>query len=244
VLGFLDGRLTLTEHEGAGRGPWLAMAGTGATRGQVRCYSALGIDKVVYLTLEDDGQLESAMLIAFSAANSAVPHLLLDASPVGRDYAVFVDLVPRVDVAVHPDYVNAVYGPLWSVFDGLKRHPQLRPSDVPHSLAPYVSPCMAGFRATHAIMPQLFELVGPYVAHWAALQQGATALPAQLRATSGLKERDERHRASLFSKEVDPIWDVFNTVVGGENCRRVLELLRCHGVPLSHSLRPAPALLE
>lgn len=220
------------------------MAGTGATRGQLRCYAGSGIDKVVYLTLEDDGQLDSAMLMAFSEAGSVVPHLLLDVSPVGRDYAVFVDLVPRVDLAVQPEYVNAVYGPLWPVFDGLKRHPQLRPSEVPHSLVPYVSPAMAGFRATHTMMPQLFELVGPYVAHWVALQQGIIALPAELRGQSGLKARDERHRALLFSKEVDPIWDVFNTVVGAENCRRVIELLRLHGIPLSHSLRPGPALID
>jgi hypothetical protein len=244
VLGFLDARLKLFEHEGAGRGPWLTMAGTGATRGQLRCYAGQGIDKIVFLTLEDDGQLESAMLMAFSEAGSVVPHLVLDASPVGRDYAVFADLVPRVDLSVNPEYVHAVYAPLWPVFDGLKRHPQLRPSEVPHSLAPYVSPAMAGFRASAAIMPQLFELVGPYVSHWLALHQGIITLPPELREIQGLKARDERHRALLFSKEVDPIWDVFSTVVGAENCRRALELLRLHGIPLSYSLRPAPAMVD
>ncbi len=241
VLGYLEPRLQMDEQLGAGRGPWLMMAGIGATRGQLHCYAAAGLDKVAFLTLEDDGQLEAATLIAFSESSRIVPHLYVDAALVGRDYAVFVDLVPRVDLAVHPEYVAAVYAPLSSVFEGLSRHPRLRRADVPRSLVPYVSPWMTGFRVERPMMSQLFELVAPYVSHWLALHQGVVAMPAHQLDHAALKLRDERHRESLFSREADPAWDALGTLVGAQQARRTLELLRAHGIPISYSLRPPPA---
>src|SRR5690348_6156997 len=87
ALSYLESKLALSEQEGAGRGPWLMMAGRGATRGTLRCFTAPGLDKLVTLTLEDGEQLDAAMLMAFGAADSALPHLVLDTARVGRDYA-------------------------------------------------------------------------------------------------------------------------------------------------------------
>jgi hypothetical protein len=55
-----------------------------------------------------------------------------------------------------------------------------------------------------------------------------------------LRERDLHHRAGLFSKEADPVWEALGAVVGEKNARRVLELIQRHGIPLAYSLRPPP----
>src|SRR5688572_15730676 len=113
ALSYLELKLSLTEHEGAGKGPWLMMAGRGATRGTLRVFSAPGLDKLVSLTLDDGEQIDAAMLFAFGSPDSALPHLLIDAARVGRDYALFVDLLPRVELAAHPGYARSVYGSLY-----------------------------------------------------------------------------------------------------------------------------------
>ncbi len=238
VLTHLAQRLTLLEHEGGARGPWLSMTGQGGSRGHVRCYTARGIDKIVYLTLEDSDQLDAAMLMVFGAQGSALPHLVLDAAHVGRDYAVFVDLIPRVDLAVHPAYVQHIYGPFTDVLEGLRRHPKLRTSPVPATLLPFVSPWMAGFRCHEQVLPQLFELVAPFVSTWLALHGGE--VPAVRPNSSELSERDVLHRAALFSSAADPVWDVLGTVVGHVSASRVMGLLQTHGVPPSPSVRPPP----
>jgi hypothetical protein len=236
ALSYLENKLALAEHEGAGRGPWLMMAGRGATRGTLRCFTAPGLDKLVLLTLEDGEQLDASMLMAFGAADSALPHLVIDAARVGRDYAVFVDLLPRLDLAVHHAYTRAVYGPLHDVMDGLAKHPQLRRSPVPHTLRPFVSPWFSGFRLGARMMPQLFELIAPYVSHWLALHGGG--LPAVDERGAELRMHDLSHRAGLFSREADPMWEVLGQLLGEPAAGKVLDLLRRHGMPPVPSLRP------
>lgn len=236
VLTYLEQKLSLSESEGAGRGPWFLMAGRGATRGALRCFSASGLDKVAFLTLEDGEQLDAAMLIAFGEPNSALPHLFLDVARVGRDFAVFVDLVQRVDLAVNAAYVRGVYGPLNEVCEGLAKHPQLRASPVPHSLAPFVSPWMTGFRLAEPLLAQLFELIGPYVSHW--LQLLRSGVPPVSMSGADLAARDLVHRSWLFARESDPVWDALVHVVGDKSAGRVLELLRKHGIPPSPSVPP------
>jgi hypothetical protein len=236
ALSYLESKLALTEQEGAGRGPWLMMAGRGATRGTLRCFTAPGLDKLVTLTLEDGEQLDAAMLMAFGAADSALPHLVIDTARVGRDYAVFVDLLPRVDLAVHAEYTRAVYGPLHDVIDGLVKHPQLRIAPVPHSLRPYVSPWFGAFRLTPGQMPQLFELIAPYASHWMALHGGA--LPHVDVRGAELRVHDLQHRAGLFSRDGDPVWDLLGSLIGEQAAGKVLDLLRRHGLPPVPSMRP------
>lgn len=214
------------------------MTGQGGTLGHVRCYTSPGIDKIVFLTLEDGDQLDAAMLMAFGAPDSALPHLVLDAAKVGRDYAVFVDLVPRVDLAIHAHYVQRVYPTLTEVGEGLRKHPKLKASPVPASLMPFVSPWMAGFRCREDMLSQLFELVGTYVSLWLELKQGE--LPPVRLSPEELTDRDAWHRAGLFSSAADPVWDVLGTVVGQLSATRVLGLLHAHGVPPSPSVRPPP----
>lgn len=238
VLTHLAQRMTLTEHEGGARGPWLSMTGQGGTRGHVRCYTARGLDKLVFLTLEDDDQLDAAMLMVFGAEGSALPHLVLDVARVGRDYAVFVDLVHRVDLALHPAYVQRVYVSFSDVIEGLRKHPRLKTCAVPATLMPFVSPWMAGFRCKEAMLPQLYELVAPYVSVWLSLH--GAELPAVRLSPAELSQRDLLHRAALFSPAADPVWDVLGTVVGPLSAGRVVGLLQCHGVPPSPSVRPPP----
>jgi len=230
--------MMLTEHEGGARGPWLSMAGQGGTLGHVRCYTATGIDKLVFLTLEDSDQLDAAMLMAFGAPETTLPHLVLDVAHVARDYAVFVDMVPRVDLAVNVPYLHRVYAGLPDVIEGLRRHPKLKPSPVPATLMPFVSPWMVGFRCREDVLSQLFELVGPYVSKWLELRQSE---PPSVRINRAeLSDRDVCHRAALFSPAADPIWEVLGTLVGPLSATRVLALLHAHGVPPSPSVRPPP----
>jgi len=238
VFAHIAQRIKLTEHEGAARGPWLSMNGQGGTRGHVHCYSAEGLDKLVYLTLEDGDQLDAAMLMGFGHPDTALPHLVLDVAQVGRDYAVFVDLVPRVDLPVHVPYILAIYSPLTEVLEGLRKHPKLKASAVPSTLMPFVSPWMAGFRCSEATLPQLFELVAPFVSTWLELRD--TELPPVRTTPAELSGRDLLHRAGLFSSSADPVWDVLGTVVGPVSAGRVLSLLHGHGVPPSPSVRPPP----
>ncbi len=212
-----------------GRGPWLSMTGQGGTQGHVHVHAGVGIDKIVFLTLEDGDALEAAMLLAFGPPATALPHLLVDVARVGRDYGVFVDLVPRVDLAIHAQYLHRIYAPFTDVLDGFARHAGLRMSPVPCSLRPFVSPWMAGFRCKAPVVHQLFELLAPYVSTWLALH-GHELPPVRLE-SADLTGRDMLLRAGLFSSAADPVWDVLGTVVGPFQARRVLDLLRTHGVP-------------
>jgi hypothetical protein len=227
VFAFLEEKLALSEHEGAGKGPWLMLAGR-STRGALRCFGAPGLDKLVLITLEDSEQLDASMLLAFGAPDSALPHLVIDVARVGRDFGVFVDLVPRVDLALNPAYARGVYSPLRGALDGLSKNPQLRASPVPGSLRPFVSPWMTGFRLNSIVLPQLFELLTPILSHWVALHAGA--VPPVALSVGGLTARDLAHRTNLFSKDADPVWDVLARAVGDARAGRVLGLLRNHGV--------------
>ncbi len=240
VLSHLSQRILLEEHVGAARGPWLSVGGMGATRGHVHVHTATGLDKVVFLTLEDGEQLDAAMLMAFGSSHTAQPHLVLDVARVARQYAVFVDLLPRVDLAVHPSYVREIYAPLDAVVDGLARHPQLVASPVPHSLRPYVSPWMTGFRCSTEHLQQLFEFVAPYVSGWLDLLMHG--LPPVRHTTHELSRRDILHRENLFSAIADPVWDVLDTLIGEDNAQRVLSLLHSHGAPPSPSGPPPPPI--
>jgi hypothetical protein len=239
AFSFVEQKIALKEHEGAGKGPWLMIAGRGATRGALRCYSAPGLDKVAWLTLEDGEQVDAAMLFVFADPESALPHLCIDVSSVGRDFAVFADLIPRVDLAVNAAYARVVYGPLHDVVQGLAKHPQLKHSPVPQTLLPFVSPWMVGFRLSPQLMPQLFELLASYVSHWLELYSGE--LPQVDLSPQSLRARDVIVRKSRFAREADPVWDELAHVAGEVPLNRVLEVLRNPGVPMPYSLRPPVA---
>lgn len=225
VLASLCQRLDLQEQFAGNREgvAYLPLTGHSGARGELRVYRGAGLDKVMHLELLDGSNLEASMLTAFSAPESLAPHLVLDAARIGRDFVIFVDLVPRVDLGVHPDYVRTVYQPLNDAAEALHDHPSLGPSKVPLSLAPYVSPWMRGFRCGRDELVRLFEHVAPYVSQWATLLRRDLG---GLGDTKAAVLRDRAHRRAMFDRASDPVWDVLSGVLGSATVDRVLKVLR------------------
>ncbi|MGY2062830.1 hypothetical protein ACW9HQ_48765, partial [Nocardia gipuzkoensis] len=81
--------------------------------GRLRVLRGGRIDKVVTVDLVVPPiGLDSHMIFAFLPADSAVPHFTLDSVHASEHFAMHLDLVPRVDLAVHLDYLDAAFLPL------------------------------------------------------------------------------------------------------------------------------------
>ena len=193
--------------------------------GSVRLFTGGPISKLVYIGMTVPFiKLDSHMIFAFTAAESAVPHFTLDSVFSGEHYAFHLDLIPRVDLGVNLDYLNAVYQPLNEAFAATKLIEGLAPAHLSPRQYAIMSPWMLVYRATEDAFAQINTSVEAYLNHWFALvEQG---LPAEYALPSTLAERDLNNRAIIFNPEVDPVWAQVDRLVGAEMSARMRGILQ------------------
>ncbi|WP_216893108.1 hypothetical protein [Nocardia alni] len=184
--------------------------------GRLRVLRGGPIDKAVTVDLVVPPLgLDSHMVFAFTRSDSAVPHFTLD-SVFGGYFAMHLDLIPRVDLAVHLDYLDAVFGPLTGLLAEAWAMDGLSPAAIGPRQRALMSPWMLVCRATETAFRALDDTVDGYLRHWLGLvDKGVPDVEADL------ASRDAAQRANLFSPEVDPVWAQVDRLIGAEQTERV-----------------------
>lgn len=194
----------------------LASPASGAPVGTLHVLSGERIAKVVRIGLTvDEIGMDSHMIFAFTAADSAVPHFTLDSVKAGGYLAYHIDLVPRADLGANLPYTNAVYQPLTPVFEEVRDRFGPSTAAIGPRQRAVMSPWMLVDRATEEQFAQMDGYLDRYFEHWRDLL--VKGLPDDVPATlagTDLAARDARNRAALFSPEVDPVWANVARLVG------------------------------
>lgn len=195
--------------------------------GAMRLFSGPLISKLVYIGLSVPAiRLDSHMLFAFTAADSAVPHFILDTVGPGAGYAFHLDLIPRVDLAVNPAYLSTVYQPLSTELERVRRIQGLSAAPLAPRQHALMSPWTMVYRATETAFAQISETVDCYLNHWISLMElGVTAGITLGGDAASLAERDRLYRTALFNPEVDPVWLQMEQLTNAETAARMQQVL-------------------
>jgi len=171
--------------------------------------------------------LDSHMIFAFTPPASPVPHFTLDAVQAGPGYSYHLDLVPRVDLAAHLGYADAVYGPLTGLFEEAGARPGLSPARLSPRQRALMSPWMLVHHADATAFAALGPTVRAYRERWLELcARGLPSVVADDVADVDLPGRDRRLRDALFSPDVDPVWALVDRLVGAERSAELRRFLR------------------
>lgn len=223
-------RFGLDESTGADGGPRLVLHSPedGTSVGRCRTWTGGPLQSLVYVSLEVDAiRLDSHMLYAFTPADSAVPHFTLDTVAAPGTHAFHLDLVPRVDLGAHLEYVRYCYDLLTETTLEVGSWDGLAPTSLTPLQYSLASPWMLVYRATEAAFARVSEAVTEYLEHWFALVEDG--LPDHVTTTidaSWLPERDRRLRAALFDPGVDPAWEQMDRLVGAGDSAAIRAVLR------------------
>ena len=210
---------SLTEVTAADGGPYLRLhSQMGPDEvGRMRLFTGTGaVAKAVYVGLVVPAiGLDSHMTFAFGAADSALPHFTLDSVHAQDMYAFHLDLIPRVDLASHLTYMDSVYTPLTATFEAVREWEGLTATALGPRQIAMMSTWMLVNRATPEAFARINEPVGAYRDHWLSLVGSGLSDEVTSSVTDvDLAMHDRRHRAALFSPEVDPVWDQVARLVG------------------------------
>jgi len=202
-------------------------------KGAMRLFHGEKIERLVYIGLDNtmqmrhlpgnpEGRIDSHMIFAFTNKESAVPHFTLDSiytmmpgmpAPV---LAFHLDMIPRVDIGARLGYMNAVYGGSVSEAQAeAKKNEGFTPAALNSFQLGVMSPWMMASRAT----PEAFDTIPSqvYLERWFKLvDEGIPADALDGLTGADFADRDKRNRAVLFSKEVDPVWEQIERVIGAD----------------------------
>jgi hypothetical protein len=192
--------------------------------GSCRLFTGGPVTKLVYIGLTVPFiQLDSHMLFAFTAPDSAVPHFTLDSVFSGEHFAFHLDLIPRMDLGANLDYINTTYQPLTDEFQAARQIEGLSPAHLSPRQYAVMSPWMLAYRADETAFAAIENSVDRYLDHWLALAEDGITTNTS---ADALAERDRRNRAILFSPEVDPVWEKVDRLVGAEMSARLRGILQ------------------
>jgi len=232
VVGTLD-RITaqtgVAEVEGEGGGPLLRLSGVGGggRAGSVRLFEGGGLTRLVYCNLDlPQRDLDSHMLYGFGPADSGVPHFTVDAADARGVVAFHVDLMPRVDLATHGPYLDAIFSPLDDVFAEVAGDPAFAAARLTPKQRALMSPWMLANRLDRSDFGRTGVPVRRYVDWWLTLVANGVGpeIEAGL-ADTDLPTRDAAMRRTLFGGDVDPAWDMAAAAVGSEPIQILRDLL-------------------
>lgn len=211
----------------------LSSAMSPAPVGEVRLFSGGVIHKMVYIGLSVPMiGLDSHMVFAFTAPDSAVPHFTLDSVLAGPHFAFHLDLIPRVDLGANLAYIDEVLHPLTGLVESAREIEGLTRAHLsPRQLA-IMSPWMLAYRASEDAFAQIDGHVDQYLAHWFdVVEAGISAETQQSLNNHNFAQRDQRNRNAIFSPEVDPVWAQVTRLVGEDTSATMRELLRTQDMP-------------
>lgn len=186
--------------------------------GRLRTFSSseaagTGLQKVVSVSLVVPMiKLDSHMIFAFTGPGSAVPHFTLDAVATTEYHAMHLDLIPRLDLATHLEYLDTCFVPLTEPLEAAWEIDGISPAAIGPRQRAMMSPWMVVGRATGDAFEKLGSIVDTYLDHWLGLLGAGVPDPGD----TDLAARDAANRANLFSPEVDPVWHQVTRLIGAE----------------------------
>ena len=183
-----------------------------------------GVAKAVYCGLAVDAiGLDSHMVFAFTETASLVPHFTLDSVFGQGSHAFHLDLIPRADLGCNLEYMDIAFTPLTATFEDVKNREGLTEANIGPRQRALMSPWMCTNRATEEAFAAMRDAVESYRTHWLSLLH--QDLPLTLVAEADLAARDARNRAALFSRDVDPVWNTIERLIGEQSEQIRLQLV-------------------
>lgn len=231
-------RGNLTEVTGPDGGPLLELVSEAFGEvGEARVFRGERVAKAVYVGLAvPQIGLDSHMVFAFSPDGVPVPHFTLDSVFGQGTYAFHLDLIPRVDLGTHLDYLDWAHTPLDGTFEEVTARPGLTKTAIGPRQFSLMSPWMLVHRADEEAFRGIDDAVKSYLDHWFTLVEGEVpdAVLADV-ADTDLPARDARNRALVFSPDVDKVWAQVQQLIGAEQAEAVRSLLLDNSVPEVHA---------
>lgn len=220
-------RLGLTETMGDDGGPFMTLFSQmgPAPVGTVRHFT--GAVTLVYVGLAVEMiQLDSHMMFAFTEPASAVPHFTVDSVFTGDTFAFHLDLIPRVDLGAHLDYMDVCFTPLTPVREAGMAIEGLQPAPISPRQWALMSEWMMVHRADESAFRAIEDTVAQYREHWFSLVDRGVpdsllngVTPEQLTA------RNSANLSAIFNPDVDPVWANVERLVGPETSESIRSLL-------------------
>jgi Red chlorophyll catabolite reductase (RCC reductase) len=204
---------------------WSDLGGHGAGRaGELRVYRGRGrVQKIVSSHLNlGPGNLDSHTLVVLTHPESPVPHLVLDTMREGMRMTVHVDLLPKRDLAVSPEYLERCFEPLSEARQRVEEEAHFVPTRTSVRQRALLSPWGAHFTLEPRHLQAAEAIIGRYLTHWVELLRSAAV---ELSAAPELAARDQLHRRIVFSRAADPIWRKLDGVIGSQSVDSILSAL-------------------
>lgn len=224
-----------TERVDQGGGAYLTLQSPMSPEpvGSMRIFAGGSAAKIVYvgMTVPPIG-LDSHMIFAFTAAESAVPHFTLDSVQAGDMNAFHLDLVPRCDYGANIGYIDAAFAPLDEAYEQACQIEGLSPAHLSRRQWAVMSPWMLANRATEQAMVEIETTVNAYLDHWLRLLDDGIPEHACPCTGAELAARDTKHRAALFSPKLDPVWNQVDQLLGEPTSHTIQEMLRDNEMPV------------
>ena len=192
--------------------------------GEVRVLAGGPLCRLMYVALAlPQLGLDSHMLFAATPPEQMVPHFTLDAVQTGDSCSLHLDLLPRLELATHLDYMDLVYRPLTPALEALRQLEGVSPVQLPVPHQALLNPWSIVGRAIAAAFARIEPIVTAYLEHWLALVARGVTLPEPGPAV--ITERDRRYLMALFSPSLDPVWSKLERLLGSEQTGRVRGIL-------------------
>lgn len=239
----------LSEVHGEDGGPFLPLLAKSFGNAPAGCFRLWDGDdtllKVVYtgIAVEAIG-LDSHMIFAFTAKDSLVPTFTLDSVytrmppdmdanfPDGGDmYAFHLDLVPKCDLGVNEEYMKRCYLPMTERRSQVLNAAGVFPAELSPMQRAIMSPWMLAQRTTpEAYENEIFPAASAYLEHWLSLvDHGVDDIAGGIEGESGAA-RDATNRQLIFNREIDPVWNKIDMMLGAEISDFMIEVLRSQHV--------------
>lgn len=203
---------------------WSDLVNGSEVMGELRVYRGRGrVQKIVSSRFAlNSPSMDSHSVVVFTRPDSAVPHFGLDSVRLGSRVHLYVDLLPRRDLAVSLPYLDYCYLPLTDVRAELERDPRFLPTGAPLRHRALLSPWHALVTHDPNDLHAAEEYVDRYVSHWASLLQSTAP---ELESSPDLVARDAAYRKTLYSRTVDSSWAVLDRALGRHAVDQILAAL-------------------
>ena len=238
-LGTVDAivsRLGLTEVPGDDTPefrPLFSPMSPDAPVGALRIWQRDGLDLAYVGLAVPQIHLDSHMMYAWAASDSAVPNFTVDSVGFDGGFAFHLDMTPRVDLGAHLSYMDHCYEALTPIRAKVEEIDGLSKANISERQWALMSEWMVVSRADENGFRAIRGTVDAYRDHWATLfENGIPAEVIEGVTPDDLAERERRNRGFVFDADVDPVWAQIERLLGTEESERLRTTLATPGLGL------------